>query len=114
MIDECPCKTLIAGQAISHAERKEMLMSVQFPNDLLIARLTRIKIVELFPVLHRRPLCREGFAVPVDAGTDIQAFESHQVDAAIDYVFGRFNDLAFFLRAKIRLKSFRGFRRIPE
>src|SRR3982750_2275597 len=52
VVNEGLGEDLVARQHISHAEGEKMLVAVQFPDNLAIARFRRTKLVKLFPMFE--------------------------------------------------------------
>jgi hypothetical protein len=57
---------LVARVPVGAPQRREILMPVQLPDELFIARHRRVQIVDAPPVDKRRALARHGFKMPVN------------------------------------------------
>src|SRR6185295_19997260 len=122
--DECFSKSFIAGQPICLAERNEMRVTVQFPDNFLITRDVRVEIIDLAPVNERRafPGCR--VEMPIDLIAKTQIVEAEQIKAPGDRAFGRveqslaisgealLDDLAHLLSIRERRKKRQWNRRV--
>ena len=93
MANKCFRKPLIARQEICNAEREKMLMAVQLPDDLFIARFAGVEFVKLLPMLSRGPVAGNRFEMPIDFGANVQVLVSEQVKAAGNYQLGLINKM---------------------
>ena len=59
---------LVAGQTPSLGERDQMLMTVQFPDDFVIADFLKIQEIDLEPGFQRAALAVNRVEMPVDVG----------------------------------------------
>src|SRR5215813_13551899 len=74
--------SLIASQRIGLSQCREILMAIQFPDDLLVAGKLRIEIVELTPVNQRQMLAALWLKVPIDWPAETEISKSQQIKVA--------------------------------
>ena len=60
------CVAFVARVPVGPAQGQKMLVAVQLPDDLVIADLGRIEVVDPAPVHQRRPFSRDRLEMPVD------------------------------------------------
>src|SRR5688572_9474813 len=84
--------TLLASQNVSLTELHEILVPVQFPRDLLVARNAGIEIVELAPVQQRNPFSADRFKMPIDRIAETQVCKSKQIKLAFTDAIRLFDD----------------------
>ena len=59
-------ETIVVGQPIGLAQRDEMGVAVQFPDDFRIAAAQRIERTQLAPMRERGAFARDGIEAPVN------------------------------------------------
>ena len=75
---------LVFRQPKSDAERKKMLVAIEFPDDLFVAGFGGVELVELFPVFQRRMLAGNRLEMPVDLLSEIEILITEQIEPAVD------------------------------
>src|SRR5207253_130583 len=73
-------KLLVLSQPIGFRQSYQMLMAIEFPDDLAIAYFFEIEILELVKQLPRRSLLMHSIPVPIDLLSVIQPFVAKQIE----------------------------------
>ena len=76
------CVALLAGEPIGLAERGEVLMAIEFPDDLVVADLGRIEIRDPAPVDQRACRSAHRVEVPIDRIAEREAAISQKIERA--------------------------------
>src|SRR5437868_13407621 len=71
--------SFIARVPVSATERHEVLMPVQLPSELLVARDARIEKVNLAPMDERRAHARRGFEMPINGRAEVERALTQQI-----------------------------------
>ena len=77
--DERLSVRLIIRVPVSAPQRHEVLMPVQLPSELLVARDARIKKVNFAPMDERRAHARRGFEMPINGRAEIERAPAQEI-----------------------------------
>ena len=78
-------------------ERREVLVPIEFPDQLVLSGDLRIQEVDAAPMPASRPRSRDGLPVPIDRSADIHA-PPEEVELSLANAVGRRDDMPFELR----------------
>ncbi len=69
---------LIAAQQLRFGQRHQMLVTVQFPNDLVVADRREIEKRDFAPGIERSALAMHGVEMPVDFTAEVEILITEQ------------------------------------
>ena len=98
VVDECRGVVLVAGIPIGFPECREVLMPIQLPGQLVLARDVGIQMIDPAPVCQPGPQAGHRIPVPVDRGAKVQTGAAEQVELPLTNTLGPFEHTAFKVR----------------
>ena len=95
MLDKSLRVAFIAGQPVTPAERHEILMTIQLPDNFFVTGNLSIKVVQTAPMHERRAFARHRFKLPVNWLAEIQITKTQQIKSPRNKAIGFLNNPFF-------------------